>query len=106
MLLRGIRPGFTMRSSRLHRLPYALKKETVPSCETLHSNRCVIFQLLAQLEYADYQRAVWEVLNKVRREQVPEGQIWRQIQFLSVIGPAALPPELLDRVRLPATALR
>ncbi|PNF32150.1 hypothetical protein B7P43_G00728, partial [Cryptotermes secundus] len=53
--------------------------------------------LLAQLEYADYQRAVWGVLNKVSRDQQQDGPIWRQVQFLSVIGPAALPPELLDR---------
>ncbi|PSN33574.1 hypothetical protein C0J52_24081 [Blattella germanica] len=53
--------------------------------------------LIAQLEYADYQRAVWDVLNNVTREQYQDGPIWRQIQYLSVIGPAALPPELLDR---------
>jgi hypothetical protein len=58
------------------------------------------------LEYADYQRAVWQILNKLTSEQVPERQIWRQIQFLSVIGPAALPPELLDRVSSAAAALR
>jgi len=48
---------------------------------------------------------VWQILNKVTREQVPERQIWRQVQFLSVIGPAALPPELLDRVSLAAVTL-
>jgi hypothetical protein len=66
----------------------------------LHENllNLVFLQLLAQLEYTDYQRAVWGILNKVSRDQVQEGRIWRQIQFLSVIGPAALPPELLDRV--------
>lgn len=67
---------------------------------------CIIFQLVAQLEYAEYQRAVWQILNKVTREQVPERQIWRQIQFLSVIGPAALPPELLDRVSSAVAALQ
>jgi hypothetical protein len=61
-------------------------------------NSDLMFQLLAQLEYVDYQRAVWEIVNKITREQVQEGPIWRQIRFLSVIGPAALPPELLDRV--------
>jgi hypothetical protein len=71
-----------------------------------HNWRCIIFQLLAQLEYAEYQRAVWQILNKLTREQVPEQQIWRQVQFLSVIGPAALPPELLDRVSSAAAALR
>jgi hypothetical protein len=70
-----------------------------------HNSDCTIFQLLAQLEYADYQRAVWQILNRVTRDQVPERQIWRQIQFLSVIGPAALPPELLDRVSSAAVAL-
>jgi hypothetical protein len=58
------------------------------------------------LEYADYQRAVWQILNKVTRDQVPEGQVWRKIQFLSVIGTAALPPELLDRVSPATIALR
>jgi len=57
------------------------------------------------LEYAEYQRAVWQILNKVAREQVPDRQIWRQVQFLSVIGPAALPPELLDRVSSTAAEL-
>jgi hypothetical protein len=41
---------------------------------------------------------VWGVLNTVSRDQMQDGPIWRQVQFLSVIGPAALPPELLDRV--------
>jgi hypothetical protein len=70
------------------------------SMKTSNSNQLnlLIPQLLAQLEYADYQRAVWGVLNKVPLEQAQEGPIWRQVQFLSVIGPAALPPELLDRV--------
>jgi len=58
------------------------------------------------LEYAEYQRAVWQILNNVTREQVPEQRIWRQVKFLSVIGPAALPPELLDRVSSAAAALR
>jgi len=48
---------------------------------------------------------VWQILNNLTREQVVERQIWRQVQFLSVIGPAALPPELLDRVSSAAAAL-
>lgn len=55
-------------------------------------------QLQAQQLYSDFQHEVWNLLIKVGRDQVPDIQTWRQIRLLSMIGPAALPPNELDRV--------
>nr|CAD7259647.1 unnamed protein product [Timema shepardi] len=52
---------------------------------------------VSQLQYASFQRAVKEMLAKVDREHVQDPKLWRQVQFLTTIGPAALPPHLLDR---------
>nr|CAD7402926.1 unnamed protein product [Timema poppensis] len=54
-------------------------------------------QTVSQLQYASFQRAVKEMLAKVDREHVQDPKLWRQVQFLTTIGPAALPPHLLDR---------
>ncbi|GLV45363.1 Ance-3 [Carabus blaptoides fortunei] len=53
--------------------------------------------LNAQQQYSDFQHAVWDLLIKVSREQVPNMQIWRQVRLLTMIGPAALSPTQLDR---------
>ncbi|CAB3378676.1 Hypothetical predicted protein [Cloeon dipterum] len=53
--------------------------------------------LQEQLEYARFQHAVWEVINKIPLEHVKDRKFRRELQHLATVGPAALPPELLDR---------
>ncbi|KAE8747573.1 hypothetical protein FOCC_FOCC005733, partial [Frankliniella occidentalis] len=51
----------------------------------------------AQLQNSELQRAVRETLNQVDLNLVENPDLARQIRLLSVIGPAALPPDQLDR---------
>ncbi|XP_063906730.1 angiotensin-converting enzyme [Zophobas morio] len=53
--------------------------------------------LTAQQEYSDFQHGVWELLNKVGSLNVPNSVVARQIRYLSIVGPAALSPDQLDR---------
>ena len=48
--------------------------------------------------YSDFQHGVWELLSKVGNGNIPDIATYRQIRFMSVVGPAALPAEELDRV--------
>lgn len=56
------------------------------------------FQLNAQQLYSDFQHGVWELFTRVRNANIPDITTYRQIRFMSVVGPAALPPDQLDRV--------
>ncbi|XP_049797669.1 angiotensin-converting enzyme-like [Schistocerca nitens] len=54
--------------------------------------------LQSQEEYARFQRALWQIVRQVRPEQVQGNpRLARTVRLLSVMGPSALPPELLDR---------
>ncbi|XP_071443232.1 angiotensin-converting enzyme [Hetaerina americana] len=53
--------------------------------------------LSAQAEYSHFQRAVWDLLKTLKREDVGDPDLWRQVRLLSVVGPAALPLEKLER---------
>ncbi|KAG8234713.1 hypothetical protein J437_LFUL014330 [Ladona fulva] len=53
--------------------------------------------LSAQTEYSHFQRAVWDLLKGLSREDVVDPDLWRQVRLLSVVGPAALPVDKLDR---------
>lgn len=57
-------------------------------------------QLNAQQLYSDFQRGVWELFKKVRTINYPDLMTYRQIRFLSAVGPAALSPDQLDRVSM------
>lgn len=57
-----------------------------------------MLQLEAQLQNSELQRAIRETLNQVDLNLVENPDLARQIRLLSVIGPAALPPDQLDRV--------
>lgn len=58
------------------------------------------FQLSAQQTYSEFQHEIWDLLNKNGNfNNIADSQTYRQIRYYSVIGPAALPPEELDRVR-------
>ncbi|KAJ8949035.1 hypothetical protein NQ314_008303, partial [Rhamnusium bicolor] len=46
----------------------------------------------------NFQHGIWDLLNNVGNiNNIPDSQTYRQIRYYSVIGPAALPPEQLDR---------
>lgn len=57
-------------------------------------------QLAAQQRYSDYQRTVWHKLKQVDKSQIFDQKLHRQVQLMSNIGPSALPPDQLDRVRI------
>lgn len=59
-----------------------------------------MFQLRAQLAYAEFQARVRTLVSKIEKDRVGDPRLWRQLRHLSVIGPAALPPDQLDRVSL------
>lgn len=53
--------------------------------------------LEAQQLYTLFQRSLWEEAQKFPRNFLRDDTLFRQLKFLSVIGPAALPPDQLDR---------
>uniref|UniRef100_A0A1B6KA09 Angiotensin-converting enzyme n=1 Tax=Graphocephala atropunctata TaxID=36148 RepID=A0A1B6KA09_9HEMI len=53
--------------------------------------------LRAQLAYSEFQARVRTLASKIERGTVGDPQLWRQLRHLAVIGPAALPPDQLDR---------
>ncbi|XP_048526502.1 angiotensin-converting enzyme isoform X1 [Dendroctonus ponderosae] len=54
--------------------------------------------LQAQQTYSEFQHAVWELLNHAGNlDNIPDSRTFRQIRYYSVIGPAALTPDQLDR---------
>lgn len=54
----------------------------------------------AQQRYALFQRGLWQLISGVGRQRITDPQIWRQLRYMSVIGPSALPPDQLDRVNI------
>lgn len=57
-------------------------------------------QTAAQQRFSDFQRHLWEQVQTVDKNRVLDDGIYRQLRFLSVIGPNALPADQLDRVRV------
>ncbi|CAH1131593.1 unnamed protein product [Ceutorhynchus assimilis] len=54
--------------------------------------------LQAQQTYSEFQHGIWDLLNHAQNiNNIPEAQTYRQIRYYSVIGPAALSPDQLDR---------
>ncbi|KAL1491740.1 hypothetical protein ABEB36_012291 [Hypothenemus hampei] len=54
--------------------------------------------LQAQQSYSEFQHAVWELLNQnAGNHHIPDARTYRQIRYYSVVGPAALSPDQLDR---------
>ncbi|RVE49364.1 hypothetical protein evm_005979 [Chilo suppressalis] len=51
----------------------------------------------AQQRYTLFQRGLWEAAQQINRGLVRDEPTFRQLQLLSIIGPAALPPDQLDR---------
>ncbi|KAL4710805.1 hypothetical protein ACJJTC_009354 [Scirpophaga incertulas] len=51
----------------------------------------------AQQRYTLFQRGLWEAAQQIPRGSIRDYQTFRQLRLLSIIGPAALPPDQLDR---------
>ncbi|PZC79923.1 hypothetical protein B5X24_HaOG215605 [Helicoverpa armigera] len=51
----------------------------------------------AQQRYTLFQRGLWEAAQQIPRGGLRDFATYRQLKMLSIIGPAALPPDQLDR---------
>jgi len=56
--------------------------------------------LQAQQSYSEFQHGIWTLLNHASNLNIPDARTYRQIRYYSVVGPAALAPDQLDRVSL------
>lgn len=66
--------------------------------EAINDKENFLFQLAAQQRYSDYQRTVWDQMRQIDKNRIYDQQLYRQVNFMSNIGPSALPPDQLDRV--------
>ena len=55
-------------------------------------------QLEAQRQYAEFQNQAWQLISRLDGANVRDPNIARRLRYLSAVGPAALPPDQLDRV--------
>ncbi|KAK9881011.1 hypothetical protein WA026_014354 [Henosepilachna vigintioctopunctata] len=54
--------------------------------------------LNAQQAYSEFQHGLWELINRLEKlENIQDPIISRQLRYYSIVGPAALPPDQLDR---------
>lgn len=53
--------------------------------------------LESQRVYADFQNQAWFLISKIDKNNIRDPVIRRRLRYLSVVGPAALPPDQLDR---------
>ncbi|XP_048007356.1 angiotensin-converting enzyme-like [Leguminivora glycinivorella] len=51
----------------------------------------------AQQRYTLFQRGLWETAQQIPKGGIRDFPTYRQLRLLSIIGPAALPPDQLDR---------
>lgn len=58
-------------------------------------------QLEQQLLYSEFQRKVFSIMTRLNLDNVIDPNLRRQLKYLSMPGPAALPREQLSRVRNP-----
>ncbi|XP_031632391.1 homeobox protein 2-like [Contarinia nasturtii] len=54
--------------------------------------------ILAQQRYSYYQRELWEKIQTIDKSRIYDDKLYRQVRFMSIIGPNALPPDQFDRV--------
>jgi len=59
-----------------------------------------MLQLEQQLLYSDFQRKVYSIMTRLNQNNIIDPNLRRQLKFLSMPGPAALPPDQLSRVRI------
>ncbi|XP_012283473.1 angiotensin-converting enzyme [Orussus abietinus] len=63
-----------------------------------NSNEATQAQALeAQLRYAEFQHHSWRLISNLDRSNIQNPAIFRRLEYLSVVGPAALPPDQLNR---------
>lgn len=55
-------------------------------------------QILAQQRYSQFQRELWEKIQTIDKSHIYDDKLYRQVRFMSIIGPNALPPDQFDRV--------
>ncbi|XP_015596207.1 angiotensin-converting enzyme [Cephus cinctus] len=53
--------------------------------------------LEAQRKYAEFQNRAWQMINKLDLSKIRDPAVRRRLRYLSVVGPAALPPDQFDR---------
>lgn len=53
---------------------------------------------MAQQRYSQFQRELWEKIQTIDKNRIFDDKLYRQIRFMSIIGPNALPPDQFDRV--------
>lgn len=53
---------------------------------------------MAQQRHSEFQRELWEKIQTIDRSKILDDQLYRQVRFMSTIGPNALPPDQFDRV--------
>lgn len=57
-------------------------------------------QILAQQRYSQFQRELWEKIQTIDKSHIYDDNLYRQVRYMSIIGPNALPPDQFDRVSL------
>lgn len=57
-------------------------------------------QILAQQRHSEFQRELWEKIQTIDKNHIYDDKLYRQVRFMSTIGPNALPPDQFDRVSL------
>lgn len=56
-------------------------------------------QIAAQQRYNDFQRLLWDQMRHIDQSKIFDDKLYRQVRLMSIIGPSALPPDQLDRVK-------
>lgn len=66
----------------------------------MENNYLLIFltQLEAQQQYAEFQNQAWQLISRLDQFNQRDPHLRRRLRYLSAVGPAALPPDQLDRV--------
>jgi len=59
-----------------------------------------MFQLEQQLAYAEFQRRVHNIVDKIDKWDIRDPELLRQLKHLSVVGTSVLPPDQLNRVSI------
>lgn len=53
---------------------------------------------MAQQRFSEFQRELWEKIQTIDKNAIFDDNLYRQVKFMSIIGPNALPPDQFDRV--------
>lgn len=53
---------------------------------------------MAQQRHSQFQRELWEKIQTIDKNRIFDDKLYRQVRYMSIIGPNALPPDQFDRV--------